>query len=82
VRKNYPLGPTYGITSNSSQAQTFRKVGVDEKVGWFAHGQGYTSKSRCDPENTFLVLTEGQARFSNPVNSLVFDDDFYLRFWN
>lgn len=46
-RHQFPIKPAFSFTINKSQAQTFKKVGIDFSKETFAHGQTYVAISRA-----------------------------------
>ena len=45
-RKQFPVKVCFGITSNKSQGQTLKKIGIYIKNDFFGHGQLYVAMSR------------------------------------
>ena len=46
-RKQFPIIPSFAMTINKSQGQSFNFVGVDLEDQVFSHGQLYVTVSRC-----------------------------------
>ena len=51
-RKQFPIVPSFAMTINKSQGQSFNFVGVDLTDQVFSHGQLYVAVSRCRSAET------------------------------
>ena len=51
-RKQFPIIPSFAMTINKSQGQSFNFVGVDLEDQVFSHGQLYVAVSRCKSAET------------------------------
>ena len=51
-RRQFPVKVCFGITSNKSQGQTLKKVGIYLKNDFFGHGQLYVAMSRVGNPNS------------------------------
>ena len=51
-RKQFPIIPSFAMTINKSQGQSFNYVGVDLTDQVFSHGQLYVAVSRCRSAET------------------------------
>ena len=64
-RKQFPIIPSFAMTINKSQGQSFNFVGVDLEDQVFSHGQLYVAVSRCKSVETLLFhvsITENMIR--------------------
>ena len=60
TRKQFPVRPCFGITSNKSQGQTLERVGLYIDRPFFSHGQYYVGKSRVGAKSGLRILvTDG-----------------------
>ena len=60
TRKQFPVRPCFGITSNKSQGQTLERVGLYIDHPFFSHGQYYVGKSRVGAKSGLRILvTDG-----------------------
>ena len=51
-----PLRPCFGITSNKSQGQTLKRVGIYLDRPFFSHGQYYVAQSRVGESTALKIL--------------------------
>ena len=60
TRKQFPVRPCFGITSNKSQGQTLKRVGLYIDRPFFSHGQYYVGQSRVGEKSGLRILvTDG-----------------------
>ena len=55
-RKQFPIRPCFGMTSNKSQGQTLGHVGICLTTDFFAHGQLYVAMSRVQSPNDLKIF--------------------------
>ena len=55
-RKQFPVRPCFGMTSNKSQGQTLGHVGICLTNDFFAHGQLYVAMSRVQSPNDLKIF--------------------------
>ena len=55
-RKQFPVRPCFGMTSNKSQGQTLEHVGICLTNDFFAHGQLYVAMSRVQSPNDLTIF--------------------------
>ncbi|XP_029643455.1 uncharacterized protein LOC115217878 [Octopus sinensis] len=58
-RKQFPIKPAFGITSNKFQSQTLETVGIHLPTPMFSHGQFYVANSRVGSRNNIHILVLG-----------------------
>ena len=73
-RIQFPLKPSFGITSNRSQGQTLERIGILLKTKeFFAHGQLYVSLGRVKSKNNVRVLLPDDC---NVTSNIVYKEVF------
>jgi ATP-dependent exoDNAse (exonuclease V) alpha subunit len=60
VRRQFPLIPSFAMTINKSQGQSFLHVGIDLNEPLFSHGQLYVALSRCKEEKNLKIRVENK----------------------
>ena len=55
-RKQFPIKPCFGMSSNRSQGQTMRRIGIYMSQDFFSHGQLYVALSRCGDRSQVKIL--------------------------
>ena len=71
TRKQFPVRPCFAITSNKSQGQTLKRVGLYLDRDFFSHGSYYVGQSRVGDENELKVLSRDGLTTQNVVYSEV-----------
>ena len=67
TRRQFPVRPCFGITSNKAQGQTLKRVGVYLDRPFFSHGQYYVAKSRVGEKAALKILVVGERRSDGAV---------------
>ena len=67
TRLQFPIKPAFGITSNKSQGQTLKRVGLYLDHPFFSHGQLYVAFSRVGAWEDLQVLVENAGRTTDGV---------------
>jgi len=76
-RRQFPIRLCFGMTSNKSQGQTLRQVGIYLKNDFFSHGQLYVAMSRVgDPTKVQILAKNGKRRNMSGtfVNNIVYHE--------
>ena len=74
TRKQFPVRPCFGRTSNKSQGQTLKKVGIYLDRPFFSHGQYYVAQSRVGSASKLKILVgDGSGLTDNVVYPEVLD---------
>ena len=73
-RRQFPLRLAFAVTSNKSQGQTLRHVGIYLEQDFFSHGQLYVAMSRVQSINNLKIfkqseesMKEGRKKMTNVV---------------
>ncbi len=66
-RKQFPVRPCFAITSNKSQGQTLKRVGLYLDRDFFSHGSYYVGQSRVGNDNQLKVLSRDGKTTQNVV---------------
>ncbi|CAN0903754.1 ATP-dependent DNA helicase PIF1 [Linum grandiflorum] len=73
VRRQYPIGLSYGMTINKSQGQTLQTVGLCLKRQVFTHGQLYLVVSRVTRRSGLKIIScDGAAQPTQSMKNIVF----------
>ena len=64
-RRQFPLKPAFAITSNKSQGQSYKKVGIHLNGDFFSHGQLYVALSRVGSGDNVRVFARNGGRLPN-----------------
>ncbi|CAJ0586072.1 unnamed protein product, partial [Mesorhabditis spiculigera] len=72
-RRQFPIRPSFAMTINKSQGQSFERVGLDLSAPIFAHGQAYVAISRCKSRDGMRILAAGH-KMANVVYREVLTD--------
>ena len=67
IRKQFPIRLSFAITSNKSQGQTLKQVGLYLMHDFFTHGQLYVAMSRVGNKQNLKILTSGNHNVNNVV---------------
>ena len=76
TRLQFPIKPAFGITSNKSQGQTLKRVGLYLDHPFFSHGQLYVAFSRVGAWEDLQVLVENAGRTTDGIytNNVVYTE--------
>ena len=55
TRRQFSVRLAFGITSNKSQGQTLKKVGIHLRSNFFSHGQFYVACSRVESRRNLKI---------------------------
>ena len=72
-RLQFPVALCFAMTTNKSQGQTFKAVGVDLTNESFTHGMLYVALSRVGSPNCLTLLVREDRKTRNVVYSEVFN---------
>ena len=82
TRRQFPIKPSYAMTINKSQGQTFTKVGIYRPQSVFTHGQLYLAMSRVKSyyglQFAFAPLSENSLTITSYTNNVVFKSALIL----
>jgi len=71
-RRQFPIRPSFAITSNKSQGQTAQQVGLYLKNDGFAHGQLYVALSRVGHPDRVKIFKPVSPTEKNPSDANLF----------
>ena len=78
-RKQFPVRPSFAITSNKAQGQTLRRVGIYLDRDFFSHGQYYVAQSRVGQPDALKVLVMSRPhRGSVYTSNVVYKEVLYV----
>ena len=64
----------FGMTSNKSQGQELKIVGVNLTEEFFSHGQLYVSVSRCTTVKGLKIFKPKEAIYPNHMVNVVYQE--------